>query len=213
MTKHSTNSRTAKTSNQPPKACAFAGIDVGKARLDVALWQSREVLSFTNDAAGHGQIIAFLERHGVRRVGLEASGSYEIEITQALRAAGFEVVVFQPVQVRAYAVFKLQRAKTDPIDARLIAACTAAVEEVRQPTDQRFLALAEHLTFIEQITEDLARAQTRRERYREPHLRELCQNEIKRLRALRRQDIAKLRKAVLAFEDLKIKFDLLLTIP
>jgi transposase len=213
MTKHSIESRTTKTSNEPYKISAFAGIDVGKARLDVALWQSRGSLCFANDAAGHGQIIAFLERHGVRRVGLEASGSYEMEITQALRAAGFEVVVFQPVQVRAYAMFKLQRAKTDPIDAKLIASCTAAVEEVRQAPDPRFIALAEHLTLIEQITEDLARAKTRRERFRDPRMREVIKDEIKHLSNLRRQETAFLRKAVLAFEDLKIKFDLLLSIP
>jgi len=212
MTKHNTKARTAKTPEEPTKSSPFAGIDVGKARLDVALWQSRQALCFANDAAGRGQIIAFLQRHGVSRVGLEASGSYEMEITEALRAAGFEVVVFQPAQVRAYAVFKLQRAKTDPIDAKLIASCTAAVEEVRSAPDPRFIALAEHLTLIEQITEDIARAKTRRGRFRDPRLRKVVQEEIKRLTARRRQEIGRLREAVLADEDLKIRFKLLLSI-
>jgi transposase len=214
MAKHNSKPRTAKTPNGPSTSSAFAGIDVGKARLDVALWKSSEVLCCANDAAGHDQVIAFLEHHGVRRVGLEASGSYEMEITQALRAAGFEVVVFQPVQVRAYAVFKLQRAKTDPIDAKLIAACTQALdaEDVRQPPDPRLIALAEHLTLIEQITEDIACVKTRRDRFRAQHLRDVLDEQIKHLTSLRRQETALLCKAILAFEDLKIRFQLLLSI-
>ena len=54
-----------------------------------------------------------------------------------LRGAGFTVVVLQPMQVRAYALFLLQRAKTDKIDAALIAACAAAVQTIHAPPDPR----------------------------------------------------------------------------
>jgi transposase len=94
------------------------------------------------------------------------SGGYERLIVAHLRARGFEVNLFQPKQVRAYAMFRLQRAKNDKIDASLIAACTAAVETLHAPQDARFDALAEHLTFIAQIEEDIARGKTRRKGFK-----------------------------------------------
>ena len=69
----------------------------------------------------------WLRRHRVKRVGIEASGGYEQQVVVELRRKRFVVVVFQPAQVRAYARFRLQRAKNDKIDAALIAACTAAI--------------------------------------------------------------------------------------
>ncbi|MGB6697192.1 MAG: transposase [Methylocella sp.] len=99
--------------------------------------------------------------HAVRRIGIEASGGYERIIVAKLRMEGFEVIVFQPKQVRAYAMFRLQMAKNDIIDAVLIAACTAAAETFHAPPDPRFATLAEHLTFIEQIEEDIARGKTK----------------------------------------------------
>src|SRR5258708_32035518 len=77
-----------------------------------------------------------------------------------LRRDGFRVVVFQPAQVRAYAKFHLQLAKNDKIDARLIAACTAAKESIHAAPDPRLAPLAAHLTFIDQIVEDIACCKT-----------------------------------------------------
>ncbi|TMJ92135.1 MAG: IS110 family transposase, partial [Alphaproteobacteria bacterium] len=80
-----------------------------------------------------------------------------------LRADGFVVIVFQPVQVRAYAKFVLQHAKNDNIDAVLIARCTAAATDIHEPPDARLAPLAQRLTMIEQLTEDVAQLKTRRE--------------------------------------------------
>jgi hypothetical protein len=68
----------------------------------------------------------------------------------------------------------------DIIDAALIAACTAAVETCHAPPDSRFATLAEHLTFIEQIEEDIARGKTRREGYQTPELEAAIETEISR---------------------------------
>ena len=78
-----------------------------------------------NTAEGHAALLAWLRRHQVKRIGIEASGGYEIPVVTELRRKRFVVVVFQPAQVRAYAKFHLQLAKNDKIDAALIAACTA----------------------------------------------------------------------------------------
>src|SRR5713226_4370073 len=134
-----------------------AGIDTSKLKLDVALDKHPEQLQVDNTADGHGALSAWLRRHRVKRVGIEASGGYEQAVVAQLRRDGFVVIVFQPAQVRAYAKFVLQRAKNDKIDAALIAACAAATKKIHAPPDPRLAPLAEHLTLIEQIDEDIAR--------------------------------------------------------
>ena len=108
-----------------------AGIDTGKYKLDIALEGASEQLQVDNTLADHNVLADWLRRHRVKRVGIEASGGYEQAVVAALRRRRFVVVVFQPAQVRAYAKFRLQRAKNDKIDAALIAACTAAVKTIR----------------------------------------------------------------------------------
>ena len=100
------------------------------------MWRStaaREQLQVENTPEGYKVLLAWLRRHRVKRVGIEASGGYEQAVVAELRRKRFVVVVFQPAQVRAYAKFHLQRAKNDKIDAALIAACTAAVQEDPRP--------------------------------------------------------------------------------
>ena len=106
-----------------------AGIDTGKRKLDVALEGSVRELQVDNSPHGHSVLSAWLREHRVKRIGIEASGGYEQAVVSQLRHDGFVVIVFQPAQVRAYAMFHLQRAKNDKIDAGLIAACTAAAHE------------------------------------------------------------------------------------
>jgi transposase len=148
-----------------------AGIDTGKHALDEALADGTALERVTNDPDGHCRLAAWLTRRKVERVGIEASGGYERPVVAYLRRKGFTVVLFQPVQVRAYATYRLQRAKNDRIDAALIAACTAQADPVRHAPDPRFEAFAEHMTLIEQIEEDIARAKTRRETFHDPRHR------------------------------------------
>src|SRR5207302_5450607 len=104
-----------------------AGIDTSKAKLDVAIENRSEQLQVDNSPDGHRVVSAWLRRHRVERVGIEATGSYGQDVVLQLRRDGFTVIVFQPGQVKAYARFVLQRAKNDKMDAALIAVCTAAV--------------------------------------------------------------------------------------
>lgn len=170
-----------------------AGIDTGKHNLDVALHGRKTPLQVENTEAGHEQLSLWLRRRKVGRVGIEASGGYEKAVVARLRRDGFTVVVFQPRQVRAYADFRLQRAKNDRIDAELIAACTAEVETIREAPDPRLDAWVGHLTLIEQVEEDIARLKTRRETTREPRLRQIVADEIRRLKTMRRGELKRLR--------------------
>ncbi len=189
-----------------------AGIDTAKHKLDVALEGRSETLQVDNTADGHMALSAWLRQHWVERVGIEASGGYEQEVVAQLRRDGFVVVVFQPAQVRAYARFLLQRAKNDKIDAGLIAACTAATKKIHAPPDPRLAPFAEHLTLVEQITDDIARLKNRRESCRDPRIRGFWKAEIARCNKLLRIELKALAAAIRQHRDLAERLDLILSV-
>jgi len=193
--------------SKPTTICA--GIDTGKRKLDVALEQGNERLEVDNNAAGHQALTAWVRRHRVKRIGIEASGGYEQEVVAELRRHGFVVVVFQPAQVRAYARFHLQRAKNDRIDATLIAMCTAAVAKIHAPPDPRLAPFAHDLTLLDQITDVLAGHRNRRETCRDPRIRQVWKEEITRLKTLQRTELKRLVSAIRQHPDLARRLDLI----
>jgi transposase len=190
-----------------------AGIDTGKACLDIAMHGMSKRLNVTNDAAGHQTLAAWLKRLRVTRVGIEASGGYEKAVVRHLRGAGFTVLVFQPRQVRALAAFRLRRAKNDVLDAELIAACAAEAAEIREAPDERLAGLAENLTFIEQIEEDMVRLKTRREGHRSVRFTDWLRDDIRRLKAVRRDELKRLEQTLRNWPDLAQRLDLVLSVP
>ncbi|OAM73406.1 IS110 family transposase, partial [Devosia elaeis] len=98
-----------------------AGIDVSKDRLDVHVLPGSDVLSVDHSPKGLARLAAYLHRLGVERIGLEASGGYERQALNTLAEAGFEVCLVPPARVRALARALGRHAKTDPIDAWMIA--------------------------------------------------------------------------------------------
>jgi transposase len=191
---------------------ACAGIDTGKRKLDVALNERPERLQVDNTPEGHQVLSAWLRRQRIKRVGIEASGGYEQAVVSRLRRDGLVVIVFQPAQVRAYAKFHLQRAKNDKIDAVLIAACTAATKKIHAPPDPRLAPFAQHLTFIEQLTEDIAQLKTRRETCRDQRIRDLWKGEITRLKGLLRTELKDLVTAIRQHRDLAERLDLIVSV-
>jgi transposase len=193
--------------SKPSMVCA--GIDTGKHKLDVALDGCAEQLQIDNTADGHEALSVWLKRHKVKRVGIEASGGYEQEVVGRLRCDDFVVVVFQPAQVRAYAKFLLQRAKNDKIDAALIAACTAATKKIHAPPDPRLAPLAERMTLIDQLTDQIAGFKNYREGPRDPRSRQFWKEQIacfnKHLRAALKELVAAIRQ----HQDLAERLDLI----
>jgi len=109
------------------------GVDVSKDRLDVHLHPSGESFAVDNDEAGIGELLRRLAGASLSGIGVEASGGYERLVVALLAAAGLPVLVLNPAQVRAYAGALGERAKTDPLDARLIALFLVAVRPERRP--------------------------------------------------------------------------------
>jgi transposase len=96
------------------------GIDVSKDKLDLALRPSGEVFGTSRDAQGLDIVIARLAPSPAA-VAVEATGGFEMGVAASLAAAGLPVVVVNPAEVRAFAKALGKRAKTDPIDAMVIA--------------------------------------------------------------------------------------------
>jgi transposase len=190
-----------------------AGIDTSKAKLDIAVHARTERWQVANALPGWRILTANLAKAGVTRVGIEATGGYERGVVEHLRAAGIIVLVLQPVQVKAFGRVHLRRAKNDALDAELIAACTAAINDPRIAPDPRLAELAENLTFLEQLEEDIARFKTRLEHIDEPGLRRLVNSDIARLKARKVAQIRSLAKRLRAHSDLARRFDLVLSIP
>ena len=198
------------TTAKPSQLCG--GIDTGKQWLDVALSDGRGLGRQPNSPDGHLALIAKLRGLGIARLGIEATGGYESGICAALREAGFEVQIFQPLQVRAYAKFKLERAKSDKIDARIIAQCTAELQQLRAPPDPRLIIFSGHLTLIEQIEEDIARARIRSEHGVGLHAIAHYKSEIRRLAGLRREELKSLETAIRTHADLARRLGLVASI-
>ena len=189
-----------------------AGIDTGKSKLDVAVTGSLKRWCFDNAAQGHAMLSARLRQHQVERVGIEASGGYERAVVAELRRDGFVVIVFQPIQVRAYARFHLQRAKDDKIDAGLIAGCTAATEKIHAPSDPRLAALADQQTLIDQIIDDMAMLKNRRESAREAYFRQFWTAQIADLKKKEKSEFNKLVAAIRQHDDLSRRLDLIASV-
>ena len=111
----------------------WAGIDVAKAWLDVARSADEPVRRFANDAEGIALLVAELTAQRPRLIVLEATGGHEMAVTAALVAAGLAVAVVNPRQVRDFARATGQLAKSDTLDARVLALFAARVQPPPRP--------------------------------------------------------------------------------
>lgn len=110
--------------------CVYVGIDVSKARLDVAVRPSGEPLSVAYDATGITTVLMPLTQVSPIRIVVEATGGLERPLLRALVDAALPVIVVNPRQVRDFAKATGQLAKTDALDAQVL----ARFAEVIQPT-------------------------------------------------------------------------------
>lgn len=108
------------------------GIDVAKAHLDIAAVGAQlSVARLDNDTEGHSALIAALQPLPVTLVVMEATGGYEVPLVCALQAAGLTVAVVNPRQARDFAKSMGGSAKTDRIDARMLAELAAVLARRR----------------------------------------------------------------------------------
>ena len=121
--------------SQPNQLCV--GIDVSKATLDIAASSEIAPFSAGNDSDGFDAIIAELRKHPVALVLMEATGGLEAAVACSLQAEGYDVAVINPRQARDFARAMGYLAKTDRIDAMVLAQMAEVIQ--RHPERTRFI--------------------------------------------------------------------------
>lgn len=140
------------------------GIDVSKDRLDVHVRPAGTVFATARNGQGIAELIDRLQPLGCELIAIEATGGFETIVAAGLAGAGLPVVVVNPAQVRSFAKALGQRAKTDPIDAAVIAHFAAATKpEVRALPDEETQLLAGLVARRRQII-DMIGAERQREK-------------------------------------------------
>jgi len=169
------------------------GIDVSKDWLDVAVRPTGESFALKRTAAGIEDLVERLKDLSPALVAIEATGGFEAVVAAALAGAGLPVVVVNPAQVRAFAVALGKRAKTDPIDAAVIAHFAEATEpQLRQLPDERTRLLADLIARRRQIVEMLAAESQRARRISDHRLT----RSITRLRKALEEELAELERLI-----------------
>jgi transposase len=131
---------------------AYVGIDVSKSTLDVAVSWQKEIKRFPNDESGAEQLANYLKGFTIEAAVMEATGGLEKLISAALTEAGIPAVVVNPRQVRDYARATGKLAKTDSIDARILAGFAQDIHpEIRPLTDDQTARIKDLMTRRRQV--------------------------------------------------------------
>ena len=135
------------------RSAVHVGIDVGKSQLDVYLLDRDLALEVANEESAVEKLVARLARFRLARIIVEATGRLEQIFVRAALAKGLPVVVVSPLKVRRYAGAIGQLAKTDQIDARLIARFGADLKpDVIAPADPESRKIKDLLARRRQLT-------------------------------------------------------------
>jgi len=140
----------------------FIGIDVSKIRLDIAIWGSNEYWQVANEEKGFIELIEKLRNLHPTLIVLEATGGLEFPIVAEIAYAGLPIAVVNPKRIRDFAKSVGQLAKTDKLDARVIAHFAQAVRpDSRQLRTEEEEQLSAYLTRRIQIIEMLTAEKNR----------------------------------------------------
>jgi transposase len=149
----------------------FVGIDIAKDQVDVHVHPTDERFQLSRTDAGLAELVARLQPLGPRLVVLEATGGYEIPVAAVLASAGVPVAVVNPRQIRDFARATGQLAKTDALDARLMALFAEAVQpEVRPLPTPEAQALGALVTRRRQLVDMLGAERNRHQQARDLRL-------------------------------------------
>jgi transposase len=191
----------------------FVGIDVAKATLDVVVSTAPTPTQFANEPAGHRALLAVLTTASPTLIVLEATGGYERGITVALADAGLPVVVVNPRQVRDFAKATGQLAKTDRLDAAVLAQFAAQLQPPMRPVpDAAAQELRDLVTRRRQLVDMLGQERNRLPAARGRVRREL-QSHIRWLERRIHETDDDLRQSIEQSPVWRVKDDLLQSVP
>jgi transposase len=173
-------------------AC-YVGIDVSKDRLDAHVHPAGHAFAAARNGEGLAELVERLRGLAPQLIAVEATGGFETIVAAALAGAGLPIVVVNPAQVRHYAQALGKRAKTDPIDAAVIARFAEATRPpLRALPDETTRLLAELVSRRRQIVEMMAAEGQRERRAANPRLHK----SIARLRKALEKELGELDAAI-----------------
>lgn len=174
---------------------SYFGIDVSKARLDLAR-VDQYLGAYANTDDGHASLIAWLRKHTVEAIGIEATGIYGHGIAKALTQAGFRVYLVQPGRVRWFARSQGILAKTDAIDGQVISRFIEQSQDLQvyTPPSAEQEALRALVDRRDQLVDDRRRERCRLEACQHPTMHAHIEAQITHLTAI----IADLEKTIQA---------------
>lgn len=191
----------------------YVGIDVSKKALDVDSVPESHRAQYRNDSSGRQEVVAKLAQLRPRLIVMEATGGLESELAAALAAAGLPAVVINPRQARNFAAASGVLAKTDQVDALVLAHFGQAVRpEVRPFKDGELRQFEEVLTRRRQLVEMLTAEKNRRQQASSKMAKEIAEH-IKWLEARIKGTEGDLNRAIKESPIWQAKADLLISIP
>lgn len=193
--------------------CA-AGVDVGRDFLDIGLAPKGQVFRTPNSPQGVQAAVRRLARAGVSRVVLESIGHYGAGLVRALAAAGFEVGVVDPKRIAALRLAEGRWAKTDRLDAALIARFALIMSDAARPVPgPKAMEIRALSTRRRQLVEMIAMEKTRLKQALDAVIADSCRRAIAQLAEERVRIETRLREDLLAIPDNHERARLLQTIP
>ena len=192
----------------------FVGVDISKARFDVAIRPTGELFSQPNSPAGITEMVRHLQGLGPTLVVVEATGGLEELLVIALAECGLPVVVVNARQVRDFARATGRLAKTDKLDAMVLALFAEAVRpQLRPLPDAAQRALGALVARRAQLVEMTVAERNRLHASHDPAVREDIQSHLAFLEGRLSQMDRELLEAIVANSALKTRFDLMVSAP
>lgn len=188
------------------------GLDISKDRLDGFDAESKETFQVENTRQGRAGLVRKYCGRTVLFVA-EASGGYERPLRNDLREAGFSVRIVDPRKVRLFARASGRWAKTDRLDAEIIAAYARAIPGTSPSPDPRQEHLAELATYRRQLVDETTTIKTQSALLRDPELRRISDRRLASLKAQIVRLDKRIAETIEASEDLQEKARLLRSIP
>jgi transposase len=191
-----------------------AGVDISKDHLDVGLYPGGAAKRFANDAKGHRALIGWLTPSQIARVVFEATGAYHRAFERSLALAGLPMAKVNPRQARRFAEAAGKLAKTDRLDAAMLARFGALLQPAVRPIVSETLADMKELWVARNaLVKDRTAALNRQKQLRSALLRRQSSQRLKQIDTQLKAIDAALETLSGSDPDLKARFDILISIP
>ena len=190
------------------------GVDISKDHLDVCLYPSDAIKRFVNDAKGHRALIAWLAPSRIERVIFEATGAYHRAFERSLAMAGLPMAKVNPRQARRFAEAAGKLAKTDRLDAAMLARFGALLQPAARPVVSQTIDDMKELHVARQaLIKDRTAALNRQKQLRSALLVRQASQRLEQINTQLKAIEAALEALRDADPDLKDRFDILASIP